>query len=188
MLSDSIIEELEKQDWVVIIKSATLHAVYQLKYYGLWDRRGLKGYSAQEIAMEAIEKVYSGEWKWNPEKSGLLNYLKFHVIRGIVSNLAKSSEFKSTHEIESSELHGVANQEGDGIIESMNQDQILNILRQEISSDRQVRIVFEELLIGLKRSEICEKYNWEKRVYDNASRRLGGFIRKISNKIKHVES
>ena len=188
MLSDSIIEELEKQDWAEIIKSATLHAVYQLKYYGLWNRRGLKGYSAQEIAMESIEKVYLGEWQWNPEKSSLLDYLKYHVIRGLVSNLAKSSEFKSTHEIESSELHGVSNQEGNEIIESMSQDQILKILRQEISSDEQVRTVFEELLIGLKRSEICEKYNWEKRIYDNASRRLGGFIEKISDKFKHVES
>lgn len=187
MLSDSIIEELEKQDWAVIIKSATLHAVYQLKYYGLWNRRGLKGYSAQEIAMEAIEKIYLGEWQWNPEKSKLLDYLKFHVIRGLVSNLAKSSEFKSTHEIESSELNEVAQLESDGIIETMNQDQILEILRQEISSDEQAGIIFEELLIGLKRSEICEKYNWEKRVYDNASRRLSGFIRKISSN-KHVKS
>lgn len=180
MLSDSMIEELENQDWPVIIKSATLHAVYQLKYYGLWNRRGLKGYSAQEIAMEAIEKIYLGEWQWDPEKSKLLDYLKFHVIRGLVSNLAKSSEFKSTHEIDSSELHEVAQQESVGIIESMNQDQIIEILRQDISSDEQARIVFEELLIGLKRSEICEKYNWEKKVYDNASRRLGGFIRKLS--------
>ena len=76
MPSDSIIEELEKQDWDEIIKSATLHAVYQLKYYGLWNRRGLKGYSAQEIAMEAIEKIYLGEWQWNPEKSKLIEYLK----------------------------------------------------------------------------------------------------------------
>lgn len=187
MLSDSIIEELEKQDWVVVIKSATLHAVYQLKYYGLWNRRGLKGYSAQEIAMEAIEKIYLGEWQWDPEKSKFLDYLKFHVIRGLVSNLAKSSEFKSTHEIDSSELYEVAQQESDGIIESMNQAQIIEILRQEISSDEQARIVFEELLIGLKRSEICEKYNWEKKVYDNASRRLGGFISKISRS-KQIKS
>ncbi|MEP1781755.1 hypothetical protein [Reichenbachiella sp.] len=188
MVSNSIFEELEKQDWADIIKSATLHAVYQLKYYGLWNRRGLKGYSAQEITMEAIEKIYLAEWKWNPEKSSLLDYLKFHVIRGLVSNLAKSSEFKSTHEIESSEFHGIADQEGaDEIIASMNQDQILKILREEISSDEQVKVVFEELLIGLKRSEICEKYDWENRIYDNASRRLSGFIRKITDKIKHVE-
>lgn len=188
MLSDKIIEELEKQDWPSVIKSTTLHAVYQLKYYGLWNRRGLKGYSAQEIAMEAIEKVYVGEWQWNPEKSSLLDYLKFHVIRGLVSNLAKSSEFKSTYEKESSELYWVVSQEDNEIISSISQDQIVRIIRQELSLDEQSIIVFEELMLGLKRSEICEKYNWEKKIYDNASRRLAGVIRKITDKFKHAES
>lgn len=184
MSSDRILEELEKQDWPMVIKSATLHAVYQLKYYGLWNRRGIKGYSAEEIAMEAIEKVYMGEWKWDPKKSLLLDYLKYHVIRGLVSNLRKSSEFQSTDEKESSEIYWISEQNGDDIIDSISRNQILDLLRQEISSDEQVCIVFEELMSGFKRSEICEKYNWEKKVYDNASRRLSGHIRGIEGKIK----
>jgi len=184
MSSEKALKELEKQDWPTVIKAATLHAVYQLKYYGLWNRRGIKGYSAEEIAMEAIEKTYMGEWKWNPEKSSLLDYLKFHVIRGLVSNLARSSEFQSTDSKESSEIYWISGQGSEDIINSISQDQIIKILRQQFSSDEQVSTVFEELLIGMKRSEICKKYHWENKVYDNASRRLGGYIRKIADKVK----
>jgi len=188
MPSEKILDQLEKQDWPVVIKSATLHAIYQLKYYGLWNRRGIKGYSAEEIAMEAIEKVYMGEWKWNPEKSSLIDYLKFHVIRGLVSNLQKSSEFKSTDDKESTEIYWVTEHNGDDIIDSISRHQIIEFIRRDISADEEVCIVFEELLTGLKRGEICEKYIWEKKNYDNASRRLGGFIRRIEEKIKKTEA
>lgn len=183
MPSSKVIEELENQDWPFLIKAGTLHAVYQLKYYGLWNRRGIKGYSAEEIAMEAIEKIYTGEWKWNPEKSSLLDYLKYHVIRGIVSNLAKSSEFQTTYNRDSSELFWVTDQKNEEIIETVSQNQIIASLRKLISSDNEVMTVFEELLLGFKRSEICEKYKWENKTYDNASRRLGGYIRKFAETI-----
>ncbi|GAB5524634.1 MAG: hypothetical protein Roseis2KO_25060 [Roseivirga sp.] len=184
MSSEKLIEELSKQDWPQIIKATTLHAVFQLKYYGLWNRRGLKGYSAQEVAMEAIEKVYAGEWKWDPEKSPLVDYLKYHVVRGLVRNLAKSGEFKSTDDKEAFEINWASIDQDAEIVENISQAQVISLLRKAISEDLEVTIILEDLLIGYKRSEICKRNNWDKRAYDNASRRLAGHISKLADKLK----
>src|SRR5690349_19272965 len=94
-MEDSIRKELDKQDWGQIIKRLTLHAHFRLKFWNLLSEKGIKGYSSEDIALEAISLVYSGEWHWDPKKSDLLPYLKFHVVNGLVANLARNKEVTS---------------------------------------------------------------------------------------------
>src|SRR5688572_20661862 len=60
----------------------------------------LEGKKAEDYVMEAITRFLENQDGYNPERGfSLVNYLKLHILRQLVSNDAKSSENKVTTEI-----------------------------------------------------------------------------------------
>ncbi len=167
---------LDEQDWGYIAKALTLHAFYRFKVWNLPIEKGVKGFSPQEIALEAISLVYAEEWKWDPEKSDILTYLKFHVVNGLVANLARSKEVL----LMSSSLN--YEKQGDYDIEDeLSVELFIHSVKSSLKDDKLGLDVLECLLKGMERKDICEYLKVELRDYDNAVRRVRSKVRKSGN-------
>ena len=160
-------KKLDEQDWGVIIKRLTLHAHFRLKFWNLLTDKGIKGYSAEDIALEAISIVYSGEWSWDATKSDLLTYLKFHVVNGLVSNLARNKEVLSGSNKEEFDA-----EDDFSIEEDLNAKIISDLIKKSLKNDEDLLRIFEGLNSGMKRKDICESLSLSKKDYDNDIRRL----------------
>lgn len=95
MGTDRVLELLEAANWRDIIIQLTYYAGIQFRRYG-W-RTGLpKGYSPDDIALNAIQKVWDGTRDWNPDKyPDLLKHLQW-IVRSDVEHLFSSLEHKKT--------------------------------------------------------------------------------------------
>jgi hypothetical protein len=163
---------LDNQDWDTLIKKLTLHAYSRFKFWNLLRQRVVKGYSPEEVALEAISLVYSGEWNWDPSKSDLLTYLKFHVVNGLVANLARSKEVLTTDSDDR-----IDSEFDFSIEEDLNARMITESIRETLSEDLLVEI-FDDLLQGMKRGDIIEAKGIPPDEYDNALKRLKARILK----------
>ncbi|MFN8334371.1 MAG: hypothetical protein U0U09_04535 [Cyclobacteriaceae bacterium] len=159
---------LDQQDWETIIKQLTIHAHFRLKFWKLLSNRVLKGYSAKDIALEAVVSVYSGEWKWDSEKSDLLTYMKFHVVNGLVANLARNKEVNST--LPASDEFDMP--DSFSIEEKINADMVYNLMEKAIGDDAIAREVFTCLYSGMGRKDVCQHLTISLGDFDNAIRRL----------------
>jgi len=166
-MDDQIRKHLDNQDWTVIIKRLTLHAHLRLRFWNLLTERGIKGFSAEDIALEAISAVYSGEWNWDPEKSDILTYLKFHVVNGLISNLARNKEVLTSNHNDDFDLESDFNAE-----ENLSAKMLTELIRETLKEDELLLSVFDKLYSGMKRNEICELLQLTKPDYDNVARRL----------------
>lgn len=170
MSTEEKLELLNNQNWEQIIKEATVHTIYQFKYRGILRETALKGYTPKEIVMQAIEKVYTGEWKWNPSKSNLITYLKYHVIKGLISNLIRSEEVKTGSQDEILEINMPLSNED--IIDNLSAKQVIEYIVENLQGDEDAIIIFNGLCDGLKRGDICDVNSWKKGRFDNAMKRL----------------
>jgi hypothetical protein len=166
---------LDVQDWDTIIKKLTLHSYSRFKFWKLLSQKAMKGYSPEEIALEAISVVYSGEWKWDPSKSDLLTYLKFHVVNGLIANLARNKEILSTDVRDKVEFETDFN-----IEEELNAQMVIDLIRESLD-DKILLGIFDYLLIGMKRDEIASKMNISLSDYDNALKRLKARVLKFKS-------
>jgi RNA polymerase sigma factor (sigma-70 family) len=82
-MDEKIEQLLNKHDWPKFILALTAYtiSVCRWKHYRLPP-----GIEAEDIVMQAIEKVYEGKRKWDPERDpDLLKYLK-SVVRSLINN------------------------------------------------------------------------------------------------------
>lgn len=163
---------LDKQDWDTVIKKLTLHAYSRFKFWNLLKQRAIKGYSPEEVALEAISLVYSGEWRWDPTKSELLTYLKFHVVNGIVANLARNKEVLTTDTGTDFEPSVDFNVEDD-----LNAQMVIAGIREVLKEELLIKI-YDKLLLGLRRAEIIDQIGIAPSDYDNGLKRLKAKILK----------
>jgi DNA-directed RNA polymerase specialized sigma24 family protein len=167
------------QDWSQIIKELTLYAYTRLKFWGLIKSKHVKGLTAKDIALNAIESVLSEKWHWDPSKYDMITYLKFHVVRGMVANLAKDPAVRQSSEAELLEIE---------VDSEFSQEDEYNstIVMAQIDAAVKGETLLPELVDylgkGFKRSDICAKLNIDPGTYDNALRRLRTKIMKLEAK------
>jgi hypothetical protein len=179
-MREGLTKELEKQDWKRIIKELVPYAHLRLKLWGLLGKGGLKGYQPQDIAFKAIEMVLNDEWKWDPQKADLLPYLKYHVVKGLVANLARNSEV-----VNSSDNRILTYQEPAeefSIEDELNASIVIHEIYESVKDDLVVTRIVEGLSNGLKRSDICELHQMDSDAYDNGVRRLRTKLMQLEKK------
>lgn len=169
---------LDQQHWGTITKKLTLYAYSRFKFWNLLTEVGVMGYSPEEVALEAISLVYTGVWQWDPAKSDLLSYLKYHVVKGLVANLARSKEVRNTWDVV-----GAESENNFSIEEELNAKLITEGIRESLKPERILLNIFEHLLTGMKRSEIIELLNISESEYDNALRRLKARVMKFNKMV-----
>lgn len=85
---------LEAQNWPEIIRRLTYYAVSRARIYN-WnsgDNDLPKGKTPEDIACDAIEKVWTGTRTWDPEKyPDLLQHLKW-IVKSDMGHLLSSSD------------------------------------------------------------------------------------------------
>jgi hypothetical protein len=168
-MSEGVHRELQQQDWPRVIKELTVYAHLRMKYWGLLKNKNLKGLEAKDLALKAIEAVFNDEWHWDPNKSDLITYLKFHVVKGMVANLARSAEVVS---IDSNPNMRIEEADEYSHEDELNSSMAMEKIRGLVKEDEVMLSVVNGLSSGLKRSEICEVNHYSTEVYDNAVRRL----------------
>lgn len=118
-----------------------------------------------------------GDWNWDQSRSDLLTYLKYHVVKGLVANLARNSEVINQVSSELVDEAEPFNQE-DHLNSSMVMEQIFKAIEGDVTASQLV----EGLSSGMKRSDICESYQVSTDSYDNALRRLRTKLLKLKER------
>lgn len=86
--------QLQEADWAAIAVELTAHAAFRADNLA-WrtgnSRDLAKGLNPEDVASEAIRKVIAGIRQWEPDRGGLLPFLK-GVVDSEISHLADSSD------------------------------------------------------------------------------------------------
>jgi len=99
MAKDRVLELLEAADWNDIILKLTHYAIWQARRY-TWKSRDPsrlpEGKTPEDVAFDAIEKVWNGTRDWDPDKyPDLLVHLKW-IVKSDIEHLFSSMEHRKT--------------------------------------------------------------------------------------------
>lgn len=99
MGKDRVLQLLETADWKDIILRLTHYARQRARVYSWKSGRAdqlLGGKTPEDIACEAIEKVWAGTRDWDPDKyPNLLTHLEW-IVKSDTEHLASSMEHQTT--------------------------------------------------------------------------------------------
>ncbi len=137
---------LKNQDWETIILNLTAYAVYKVQRLS-WQtgKDSLPGgRQAEDLAFDAIEKVYKGERSWDPTKQPvLLTYLK-SVVDSLVSHLVESTEHKQRQQIGDEAENGVfdpPDQQSPMALDELFAADLMGRLWDKVKGDEDVELV-----------------------------------------------
>lgn len=175
-----IVENYDEAEWEKVIPVLMAYAYSLLGNKQFTNRRDQLSY---DFALEAITKYLENKEKFDPTRNpDLINYLKYYIVRQLVSNFKESAgvrrriilkglkdKEKGDYEYSIDQLIGK-----DNLIEN-NVD--LNIFLDRINKKLKNKVKENEIFVllyckELKRSEICEQLNIPLKEFDNRSRRM----------------
>jgi len=156
----------------------------------------IKGKEVDDYVYEAIEKYLVNKEKHNPKKGSLLDYLKYGVIRSLVSNDLVSSENRTSKDVftHSNNSEDDENDNGtylDSILPyadayfdvEIDYTKIINDVQAEIKGDEILEEIFLGICLnGLKRRDVIEEFNLSEKDFDNGMRRLKTILSKTAKK------
>jgi DNA-directed RNA polymerase specialized sigma24 family protein len=173
----SLHAQLEAQDWPSIIIRLSAYAV-SLCRFGNVTLPG--GQLPEDLAMDAIDRVYRQERNWNSEQDAdLMAFLK-SVVKSLLSNLRTSLESRTPHEEAEAARHvaaGGSSQEEELYCRELDQ-QILIRLR----GDPPLCLVYKALKDGYRPAEIAEEYGLDIREVRNTQKRLHRAVLEVLTK------
>jgi hypothetical protein len=156
----------------------------------------IKGKEVDDYVYEAIEKYLVNKEKHDPQKGSLLDYLKYGVIRSLVSNDLVSSENRTSKDVlaHSNNLEDDENDNGsylDSILPyvdayfdmEIDYKEIMNYVQGEIKGDEILEEIFLGICLnGLKRRDVIEEFNISEKDFDNGMRRLKTILSRTAKK------
>lgn len=179
---------ISDSEWEEMILRLTAFALSWAKGRG-WFRGEettvfLEGKKAEDYAMAAICKFLEEPAKYNAQKGGLLDYLKYNVVRSFIANDIRKKENITTDDI-------FARDEDDDVDDASPYSErvmpytaalfpddidyatIKNYVEAEIQSDADAQnILLGIYTMGMERREIIEEFDMTPSAYDNGMRRL----------------
>jgi hypothetical protein len=189
-MNSTILEKLEVKkdyqdvDWKKVIPVLMAYSYTLISHDNDKMKRSMADLS-YDYTMEAIKIYLDNPEKFDPTRnSDLINYLKYNVLRQLISNGKKSAFY---------------NREGEFTFDYEGNNNLENQYIEEIDIDSEIDVKekvlqIERLLIedselaylfqlkyhkNSKRSEICQDLNIDKSEYDNRMKRLRRIIRKV---------
>lgn len=186
-------EKNEPIDWEKIIISLHAYTLSIVKTKG-WFRGSetktfTEGKEVSDYIFEAIGRYLKHPEKFDKKKGTLINYLKFNLIRSLVSNDLTSAENRysmDNHLVFDSDEEEGYQQQIEPFLEAFFDEEIdyQNVMK-EVKSELKGSQILETIFNGLteenlKRSEIIEHYEISEKDYDNGIRRLKTILKKIA--------
>ena len=185
------LDKLDSQDWKSIIVKLTAHVSYRL--FTLKDIKMLEGKTPYDIAIEAIEKLYTGERTWDYEKyPDILNFLKYNIIKSMTNNLFKTINKKSIVFIKNNEnfnedieydFFSKFGIEGE-LERELYAKELLDDIEKELKDGDEWQI-FNYRLDGLKNSEISVELGIPINEVENIMKRIKRKLTDIKNELNY---
>jgi hypothetical protein len=189
---------LNEINWSDIILQLTAFTQYLINIdKGDWCKGPLnlpKGLQAKDLAMEAIMEFLENSDKFDSKRNeSLINYLRFNIVRRLVSNLKKSKENLTTlssfnEENDSDDIEIFEKYKSNSsrefyelfIIEGIDVDKMIGEIEQEIKNDVEMSMIFNALVYdNSQRHEICADLGINPAQYDNILKRLKRSVDRI---------
>lgn len=105
ILNQDVYDRLEKVDWDTLGRRLAAHAAYMLRnsyWSGKVNDNVVDGVSPEDIARNAITRLFAGELNWDPSKGKLISYLKA-IVGNEVKDLCTASKRFNACEIDGEE-------------------------------------------------------------------------------------
>jgi hypothetical protein len=185
------------EEIILCLQSYTRLLVSNKKWFrGGKTKTFLAGKEIEDYIYEAIAKYLQNPEKFDSSKGTLINYLKYNIIRSLVSNDLVSSENQTSKDIYTivdkmdSEDEN-SNSYLDSILpyaevyfdQEIDYNEIMASIENKVKGDK----ILEEIFLGYcsensKRREVIEEFGMSENDYDNGMRRLKTILKDIITK------
>lgn len=158
-----------------------------------WYRGQTNSYVAgkqeHDYVSEAIERYLVHPEKFDACKGDLLQYLKFNLVRSLISNDARCAENRtSSHISAGSDKDEDSNNYANALVPSIDEyfddsvdyHTIISCMETALEGDETGRDIFLGLVSGLKRGDIILEFKMTPKQFDNGMRRLKTVQEKIA--------
>ncbi|MEI6265822.1 MAG: hypothetical protein WCP74_12005 [Sphingobacteriia bacterium] len=191
---------MEQPNWENIYVKLYAYADQLLKAHSWFRGKGtnsfLQGKQPHDYVAQAIESYLSSPEKYDPSSGrSLCNYLKYHIIRRLISNDAKSLENRSTiqgiddFQSNNDSENNLSNLESILPIfetffdQEIDYNHILNEVKKQLKNDSITSLIFDEVRCkGLNRRELIKEHKLQDSEFDNAMKRLNRILKEIAKK------
>lgn len=192
--------EINVIDWKEIIlnlQSYTRLLVSNKKWFrGEKTKTFIAGKEIEDYIYDAIAKYLQNPEKFDSSKGTLINYLKYNLIRSLVSNDLVSSENQLSKDIytivdkmekedenSSSYLDSILPYAEVYYDQEIDYNEIMASIENKVKGDK----ILEEIFLGYccdnsKRREVIEEFGMSENEYDNGMRRLKTIFKEIISK------
>jgi len=165
-------------------------------FRGKYTTSLLKGKEIDDYVYGAIEKYLRYPEKHDPSKGTLIDYLKYNLVRSMVSNDLVSAENRTSQDILTfAEVNAQNDEDNGNYIDSIlphaevyfDQEIDYNVIMSSIETEVKGDKILEEIFLGvcsfnLKRREIIEEFGMKENDFDNGMRRLKTILKSTINK------
>jgi hypothetical protein len=190
---------LSDQEWESIITQlkAFFRAFTRDKHWfrGPDTETFLKGKSIDDYVYEAIGRYLRNPEKFDQRKGTLIDYLKYNLLRGLISNDLTNKENEKTKAVYENVLRHDADDHSTAyydrlvpITEALFNDEIdYDIIMDNIQEAVKKNTICENIFLGLylygmTRAQVIEEFGMTAQEYDNGNRRLKTIIRTVALK------
>lgn len=181
--------EITDAEWEQIIPSLQSFTLSLVKGKG-WFRGEepiayLEGKEVDDYVFEAIGRYLQNPEKFNPARGTLINYLKFNLIRSLVSNDLVSEENITSSDVFAIEFVDRDDDDQTNYLDAIlphaeaffdqeiDYNEVMSFIESEAKGDTIVENIFLGITgYGLKRSEIIKEFGMTSDEFDNGMRRL----------------
>ncbi|WP_461788672.1 sigma-70 RNA polymerase sigma factor region 4 domain-containing protein [Pedobacter sp.] len=179
-MNEGLLKILDAQDWDDVIIKLTAYVVQYCK----WKKYYLpKGLEAEDIALSAIEKIYTGERSWDMEKEpDLQNHLQSVTNSIIINEIRSGAAGEKRIEIIPEDYHAVSN----SVEEELYCKQLDREIATSMRGDPMVCLVYKALKDGLPPREIAEEYSVDILQIRLAQKRLRRLAERVIDQLSKV--
>jgi len=157
------------------------------------DGSAVKGKQVHDYVSDGIERYLTSPEKHDPARGKLEDYIKYNIIRGMVSNDADLAENKKNLDVFTVKHNDDTNDVADYqeamlpfvealVDQQLDYDLIMPYIEEQVKDDAAVENVFLGITMNLKRRDIMEEFQMSEQEYDNAVRRLSTIQKNIAKK------
>jgi len=161
---------LDAHDWEPTITRLAAYVVMLCRLH----QYKLPGHTEPEdVVIEAIEKVYSGERNWHPEKDEDLGRYMASVVKSMMSNLMESKQLSTV------EMNSVTIPVRESVQHQLEYEELNNRIVQSVRKDPELAIVFKALKDGFRPIEISREYSLDIEIVRSAQKKLRTLVTRI---------
>jgi len=189
------LNELENNGWDDLIVTLNAFARSFAKRYS-WFRSGknttlLMGKEIEDYVYEAIGRYLEAPEKFDPSRGDIIAFLKYNILRSLISNDANKDENKYTEDVyhrfddddddDSNYLDRMLPYTLAAFPEQIDYQAINKYILNLINEDEVLENIYLGLYqSGMKRREIIKEFNMNEKDYNNGVRQLDTIIRSAS--------